>query len=122
MEKEELRKELRERLIQIQDPYREKKELYSMMDQLGLSYKPTNCKMCILDYFHILQEELGLIEDASEVSEFNGTHLVYVYPRTVKWNGHSINEKTPEKIKREFHKTHKGFFIEQAIIPFEDTK
>lgn len=135
------REEIREKLDAITDPYNQKQQLYEVLDLLEIKYKKTNCRNCILDYFHMAQEELGIIEDASEESNFNHietteqpatvlkddsqqvqTVLRYVWPRTVKWDGHIINDRTPEEIKRQFHKTHKGFYIEQAIIPFEETK
>lgn len=114
-------------LLSITDPYNQKQELYEVLDLLEIKYKKTNCRNCILDYFHMAQEELGIIEDASEVSNFNHTEpteqpstvLKYVWPRPVSWKGHIINDRTPESVKREFHKTHKGFYIEQATIPFE---
>lgn len=139
-------------LLSITDPYNQKQQLYEVLDLLEIKYKKTNCRNCILDYFHMAQEELGIIEDASEVSNFNNTEpteqpatvlkddsqqvqtvlrygsppevarpLRYVWPRPVSWKGHIINDRTPESVKREFHKTHKGFYIEQAIIPFNET-
>lgn len=118
------REEIREKLDAITDPYNQKQQLYEVLDLLEIKYKKTNCRNCILDYFHMAQEELGIIEDASEESNFNeqpATVLKYVWPRTVSWKGHIINDRTPESVKREFHKTHKGFYIEQAIIPFKET-
>lgn len=133
------KEEIREKFDAITDPYNQKNELYEVLDLLGIKYKKTNCKNCILDYFHMAQEELGIIEDASEESNFNEwahednqpstvlkddsqqvqTVLRYVWPRPVSWKGHIINDRTPESVKREFHKTHKGFYIEQAVIQFE---
>lgn len=121
------REEIREKFDAITDPYNQKQELYEVLDLLEIKYKKTNCRNCILDYFHMAQEELGIIEDASEESNFNHTEqteqpatvLKYIWPRTVSWKGHIINDRTPESVKREFHKTHKGFYIEQATIPFE---
>jgi len=124
------REEIREKFDAITDPYNQKQELYEVLDLLEIKYKKTNCRNCILDYFRIAQEELGIIEDASEESNFNNikltneqpaTVLKYVWPRPVSWKGHIINDRTPELVKREFHKTHKGFYIEQAIIPFNET-
>ena len=122
------REEIREKFDAITDPYNQKQELYEVLDLLEIKYKKTNCRNCILDYFHMAAEELGIIEDASEESNFNNiepsteqpaTVLKYVWPRPVSWKGHIINDRTPESVKREFHKTHKGFYIEQATIPFE---
>lgn len=132
------REEIREKFDAITDPYNQKQELYEVLDLLEIKYKKTNCRNCILDYFHMAAEELGIIEDASEESNFNNiepteqtatvlkddsqqvqTVLRYVWPRPVSWKGHIINDRTPESVKREFHKTHKGFYIEQATIPFE---
>lgn len=111
MEKEELLSRFRA----ISDPYRQKQELYDILDLLGISYKKTNCRRCILDYYNIVREELGLIEDASEFSSFNGDkEYIYLLNRTFKWkyNGKifTINQNTPKYIIEEFIKTHKGYY------------
>lgn len=121
--------EIREKFDAITDPINQKNELYGLLDALKITYKQTNCKHCLIDYYNLVREELGLIESAAEISEFNNddaneeqpaTVLKYVWPRPVSWKGHIINDRTPESVKREFHKTHKGFYIEQATIPFEN--
>lgn len=121
------REELLRLFNNITDPIKQKNELYGLLDALKITYKQTNCKHCLIDYYNLVREELGLIESAAEISEFNNeddsqqvqTVLRYVWPRPVSWKGHIINDRTPESVKREFHKTHKGFYIEQATIPFE---
>lgn len=50
---------------------RYKTKLWSVADALGLTYRKTSCPRCTLDLLAIVQQELGIIEDAAEVSEFN---------------------------------------------------
>lgn len=117
------REEILRRAKAMGDPAKNSEELYTLLDAAGISYQKTNCYRCRRDLYAILMEELGEIQDASELSEFNQkpTKLIYVHPRTVLWNGHKINDKTPEDIKRAFHATHRGFFMEQTTIPLNET-
>lgn len=52
-------------------PKRNLQKLYSILDELGLSFKRTSCIKCLRDYYNMALEELGGIEDAAEESEFN---------------------------------------------------
>lgn len=91
------------------DPVRNPKRLYELMDELGIKYKRTTCSKCLKDYYNICCEELGLIDDASDYSEFNEGY-VYLKSRSFIWNGHKINQKTPVDVIEEFIKEHKGYY------------
>lgn len=69
MTKEEMIRELDG--ITKENVVRYRTKLWSMADALGLKYKRTSCPRCTRDLLAIVQEELGLIENAAEVSEFN---------------------------------------------------
>lgn len=95
----------------IRDPYGQKRTIYELMDELSIPYKKTNCKRCILDYYNIIREEVGLIESAAELSD---AEYVYVQPRAVRWNGHILNQNTPKEIIEEFMSTGiKGIYIKK---------
>lgn len=102
--------ELKERIHLITDPYKEKKVVYEAMTILGIPYKKTTCKRCIMDYYNIVREELGLIEDAAEVSPFNeveeeGHEYIYLKRKPVAWNGHIMNQNTDANIIKAFLNT-----------------
>lgn len=105
----------------ITNPVKQKEEIYTLMDALGLPYKRTNCGRCLRDYLNIAKEELGAIENAAEASEFNDTEAeweyVYIHPRTVLWRGHKINQSTPKAVVDEFIKEHpKGYYVKQTLL------
>ena len=115
----------KEKLLQaanaITNPLKQKEEIYMLMDALGLSYKRTNCGRCLKDYLNIVKEELKMIKNAAEESEFNAEtdewEYIYIHPRTVLWKGHKINQSTPKAVVDEFIKEHpKGFYTKQFII------
>lgn len=87
----------------IENPLKQKEEIFMLMDTLGLSYRRTNCGRCLKDYLNMVKEELGVIEDASVESDFNG-EWEYLPKRTMTWNGHLINQDTPVEVIEEFVK------------------
>lgn len=91
----------------IVNPVKQQEEIYTLMNELGLSYKRTNCGRCLRDYLNIVKEELGAIADASTESDFNEAsnwEYVYIHPRTVLWKGHKMNKNTPIEVIEEFVK------------------
>lgn len=102
MDKEEILKAANN----IVSPVKQKEEIFALMDELGLSYKRTNCGRCLKDYLNIIKEELKIIKNAAEVSDFNetGGEYIYIHPRTVLWHGHKINQYTSKEVIREFVK------------------
>lgn len=107
--------ELIRRVETIQDPKKEKEELYSIMEELGIGYKKTNCPKCLRDYLNIVKEELGLIDSAAEESTFDTEEWVYLRDRNFVWTKQDgtkvkISKNTPPELIEEFVKTHKGFY------------
>lgn len=103
-----------EKVKGIRNSYKEKQTIYELLEELGISYKKTNCKKCIDDYLNIIKEELGMIEDASEESRFNSKYT-YLKKRSYSWCKFDgtrviINEHTKEEDIDQFVKTHKGFY------------
>lgn len=97
------RDEMIEVLNAIKNPVKEVAIINRMMDELGIPYKPTKCPKCIRDRYLILKEELGLIESAAELSEWNeGCKYEYVHHRTVIWKGNKMNQHTPVEVIRQF--------------------
>lgn len=106
-----------DKLNSITNPYSEKMILYEIMDELGMHYRRTNCKSCIFDYYNIVREELGMIEDASEESNFDYQYeLVYTYPRPVNWKGTIVNKNSPKSVLQAFYNEHPKFFMRQLKL------
>lgn len=99
-----------ELFMQIKDVSKDRELLYQLLDNLGITYKKTNCRKCLGDYFAMAKEELGLIENAAEESGWDGEYK-YLLNRTLSWNGHLINQDTPVEVIREFVKAFpKGYY------------
>lgn len=97
----------------IKQPIKEKKLIFQLAKELGLTFKPTNCGKCLKDYVAILKETLGLIENAAEESGFDEKEYEWVYlpKRPQFWNGNVINQDTDPEIIEEFVKRFpKGYF------------
>lgn len=109
MEKEDLI----QRTLLIKNVSTQREELYSLLDELGITYSRTRCIKCLNDYLNIIKEELNLIESASELSSFNYEYK-YLKSRSVLWDRDGkmvkINQNTPIDTIEEFIKTHKGFY------------
>lgn len=105
------REELVEKFNSITDIISSRETLYLLMNELGITFKKTKCVKCLRDYYNIVREELGMIESAAEVSDFNDDNeYVYLPDRAQTWNGHIIDNSTPVEVIREFVKTHKGYY------------
>ena len=101
------REEMTERIRIVKSPIKEKQTLYEVADELGITYKKNNCPRCAKDLWNIIREELGLIEDAAEISDFNTDgEWVYICKRPQSWHGHIIDQDTPTEVIEEFVKTH----------------
>ena len=109
--------DLQKRALAINNPAVEHDEIYTLMDELGIAYKKTRCIRCLHDYLNIILEELHLIANAAEESDFNSTKkYIYLRNRQVSWlkdgKSYIIGQNTPTNIIEEFIKTHKGFYKE----------
>lgn len=109
------REEQIELLNTIKNPRLQREDIYSLLEDLGIQYKRTNCIRCLEDYLNIIKEELGLVESAAELSNFNGGYK-YLKNRPFRWvrkNGEIviINKNTPIDVIEEFITAHKGYYI-----------
>jgi len=107
-----------EKINSVEDVSKERDIIYSVLDELNIRYKRTNCKKCLQDLLNIAKEELGLIGNAAEESTFNEEFdYVYICDRAQTWNGHIINQNTPVEVIREFVKSHpNGYYIKQYTM------
>lgn len=109
------REQLFEKFSQIKDVSKNRDIIYELLNELGLSYKKTNCRKCLGDYYAMIKEELGLIADASEESGWNG-EWVYLCKHAQTWNGHIIDQNTDPKVIEEFVKRFpKGYFEKRSV-------
>lgn len=114
------REEMTERIKIVKSPIKEKQTLYKVADELGITYKKNNCPRCAKDLWNIIREELGLIEDAAEQSDFNSTgEWVYLLKKPQSWHGYIIDQDTDPDIIAQFVKDHpNGYFkrVEKETI------
>lgn len=92
----------------VSNPYRERKTLYMVADELGLTYRKIQCSKCAKDLYNIIREELCMIGSAADESDFNEVQTDYEYEylpsSAVAWNGHIMNQSTPKEIVEEFYR------------------
>lgn len=109
--------ETKQRIKAITDSNKQIKEIYALLDELGIKYKKTSCKKCRRDLLNILREEAGMIESAADESDFNSNsdsdyEYIYTPSRPCIWNGQIINQDTPVEVIREFVKKFpNGYYI-----------
>ena len=99
--------------------------IYEGLRFLGIPFKKTTCGKCRRDYLNIIKEELGLIDNAADQSDFNGNKCYrYLLKRSQVFNGHLINGQTAIEIIREFVKKHPlGYYEEmpcEEVPSFEE--
>lgn len=87
MDKEQLIKNIQS----ITNPVKEKQIIYNTLTELNIPFKKTSCSKCINDLLNIAKEELGLIGNAAEISDFNAEKATktykYIHNRAVLVNG-----------------------------------
>ena len=110
------RDELIKKINSVSDPSKDRQTIYDVLTELGVSFKRTNCKKCLNDLKHIAEEELGLVGNAADFSDFNDEDFDYVYicdlPQS--WRGYIIDQNTPVDVIRDFIKSHpKGYYSKQ---------
>jgi len=108
------------KVLAIKNPKMEKDVIYEIANELGLKLKKTECGKCLRDYVAILKEQLGLIENAADESDFNNTgEWVYLLKKKQSWHGHIIDQYTDPDIIAQFVKDHpNGYYArkEQETI------
>lgn len=104
MDKNELIKKIKS----VKDPVKEIETVYAVLDELGIKYKKSSCHRCRKDLYRIALEELGLIENAADESDFNSSdgEWVYLLNRPQSWHGHIIDQDTDPSVIAQFVKTH----------------
>lgn len=101
----------------IKQPVKDKKLIFQLAKELGLDFRPTNCGKCLRDYLNIIKEELGMINNAADNSDFNTVdegnfEWIYTRKKAQTWNGYLINQDTDPEIIKKFVKSFpNGYFI-----------
>ena len=95
------------KVLAIKNPKKEKDVIYEIANELGLKLKKTECGRCLRDYVAVLKEQLGLIDNAADMSDFNTNgEWVYICKRPQSWHGYIIDQDTPTEVIEQFVKTH----------------
>lgn len=111
--------EQRKRIAHLTNANKQIKEIYALLDELGIKYQKTQCSKCRKDLMNILREEAGLIGDASAESDFNAKDIEidwsytyeYIFPHPIWWHGHKICQETPREVIEEFvHYIPQGYY------------
>jgi len=93
--------------------------IYEGLRFLNIPFKKTTCGKCRRDYLNIIKEELGLIDNAADQSDFNENKCYrYLLKRSQVFNGHLINGQTAIEIIREFVRKHPVGYYEE--MPCEE--
>ncbi len=90
-----------EDIMTVKDVSKDRNIIYSVMTDLGISFKKTNCRRCLQDYLNICKEELGLLNSAADISDFNGK-WIYKAIRPTSWNGKIISKDTDQDVLDKF--------------------
>ena len=102
------RNEILELYKTIKNPTKDKATIYKLLDALNIPYKKTSCGKCLNDLYNILGEELGQIENAAEVSDFNTEKAAktykYTHGRAVILNGKKYGEFSGQSDLEELYK------------------
>lgn len=118
------REELIDKIKSVKDVIKDKKTIYEVLDELGISYKKTSCRKCLNDYRNIALEELGSIESAAEESDFNEKEPEYVwkyiYKFPVNCGGIVYNQDTDPKYIEKFAKANPNKFYVKEYINKEE--
>lgn len=106
------KQEMIEIISNIKNPSKEITDIYKVLDELGIKYEKTKCPRCRRDLFNICKEELGLIENAAEESDFNCEYeWKYIRSNGTIWKGVLFDQNTsPEMIEKFVKKFPKGYY------------
>ena len=92
----------------IQNTVKEKQTIYEVLTALNIPFKKTSCSRCINDLLNICKEELGLIGNAAEVSDFNTEKAAktykYTHGRAVILNGKKYGDFSNQSDLEELYK------------------
>lgn len=115
------REELKEKILSVKDVNKDINIVYEVLDSIGVKFKHSNCRKCRLDAYNIALEELGLMADASEASAFDARYE-YLMDRDYSWQGHRLNQETPEWVIRRFMACHKDAGLYYRVVQAADNK
>lgn len=90
-----------EKINSVTDVSKDRNIIYEVMSELGVTFKRTNCRKCLVDYLNICKEELGLLKSAADASDFNGK-WIYKAIRPTSWNGKLIDRSTEQDVLAKF--------------------
>ena len=100
----------------IVQPFKQRETLYAIADELEIKYKRNSCPKCAKDLWNIIAEELGLIDNAAEESDFNGEYeYEYLLARPQSWNGHIMDQDTPVEIIEKFLKQFPNGYYRKVV-------
>lgn len=118
------KEEMIEAIKAIKSPVKEITTIYKVLDELGITYQKTKCGKCRRDLFNICREELGLIENAAEQSDFNGTDTdfewKYLKSNGTRWNGRIYDQNTDPAMIETFVKVFPTGFYEKIAKPQQE--
>lgn len=100
--------QLIEKIQSVRDVSEDRNVIYEVMSELGISFKKTNCRKCLGDYFNICKEELGLLESAADTSDFNDK-WIYKAIRPTSWNGKIISKDSDQETLSKFCHIHPDY-------------
>lgn len=121
MERDELVKQINS----VTDVSKDRKIIYYVLTELGIPFTRTNCRRCLYDLYSICREELGLINDASQLSLFNDVEdedvqdepleekvmkrWHYIATRPASWNGYIVSDETDYSVLEKFCESHPSY-------------
>lgn len=113
-----------DKIGQVKNPFKQRTTLYEIADELGIVYKQNKCPKCAKDLYNICREELGLIEDAAEQSDFNtatdNVEYRYLKEKGTYWNGKRYSQDTPVEMIKIFIKHFPEGFYEIVNKPQQE--
>lgn len=77
--------------------------IYEVLSELGVKFEKTSCSRCRRDLLLIAKEELGLIDNAADESDFNADG-VWTLKRAVIWNGVKLTRDSDQSLLDDFRK------------------
>lgn len=93
-------KEIIDTFNSIKDPLKQPELLYMVLEGLNIPFTKTSCSKCLNDYYNIVQEELGFIESAAELSDFD--RYEYIHHRAIIWKNKKISKLSSQECLRWF--------------------
>lgn len=103
------REELKDKIKSVKDVSVDRQIIYSVLSELGIPFKKTNCRRCLTDLLNICKEELGIINNAAEESDFNVRSFYYNVSRPTSWNGMIVDWDSSNEVLSKFCVEHPDY-------------